>query len=99
VALKFLLAASQGSLIGLNFILVFAEHAIAQLGGEYRLIGIAASLTWLWIVIRASALLLRDPLLATAVAAIAWIVAALDIMAFCPRRRQRSTSPVPASSW
>ncbi|TMJ60920.1 MAG: mechanosensitive ion channel, partial [Alphaproteobacteria bacterium] len=61
-------------------ILVFAEQAIAQLGGQYRLIGIAASLTGLWIVIRASALLLRDPLLARAVAAIAWIIAALDIM-------------------
>jgi small-conductance mechanosensitive channel len=60
--------------------LVFARQAIAQLGGEYRLIGIAASLTGLWIVIRASALLLRDPLLARAVAAIAWIIAALDIM-------------------
>ena len=65
-------------------ILVFAEQAIAQLGGAYRLIGIAASLTGLWIVIRASALLLRDPLLARAVAAIAWIVAALDIMGLLP---------------
>src|SRR5207237_2747966 len=44
-------------------ILVFAEQGVAQLGGEYRLIGIAASLTGLWIVIRASALLLRDPLM------------------------------------
>jgi potassium efflux system protein len=38
------------------------------------------SLTGLWIVIRASALLLRDPLLARAVATIAWVVAALDII-------------------
>jgi small-conductance mechanosensitive channel len=65
-------------------ILVFTEQAVAQLGGDYRLIGIAASLTGLWIVIRASALLLRDPLLARAVAAIAWIVAALDIMGLLP---------------
>jgi small-conductance mechanosensitive channel len=65
-------------------ILVFTEEAVAQLGGDYRLIGIAASLTGLWIVIRASALLLRDPLLARAVAAIAWIVAALDIMGLLP---------------
>jgi small-conductance mechanosensitive channel len=65
-------------------ILVFARQSIAQLGGEYRLIGIAASLTGLWIVIRASALLLRDPLLARAVAAIAWIIAALDIMGLLP---------------
>jgi small-conductance mechanosensitive channel len=62
------------------FVLVFAEQLIAQLGGQYRLIGIAASLTGLWIVIRASALLLRDPLLARAVATIAWVVAALDII-------------------
>ena len=48
-------------------ILVFAEQAVAQLGSDYRLIGIAASLTGLWIVIRSSALLLRDPLLARAV--------------------------------
>ncbi len=61
------------------FVLVFAEQLIAQLGGQYRLIGIATSLTGLWIVIRASALLLRDPLLARAVATIAWVVAALDI--------------------
>jgi small-conductance mechanosensitive channel len=62
------------------FVLVFAEQLIAQLGGQYRLIGIAASLTGPWIVIRASALLLRDPLLARAVATIAWVVAALDII-------------------
>jgi small-conductance mechanosensitive channel len=65
-------------------ILVFAEEAVAQLGADYRLIGIAASLTGLWIVIRASALLLRDPLMARAVAAIAWIIAALDIMGLLP---------------
>jgi small-conductance mechanosensitive channel len=65
-------------------ILVLARQAIDQLGGEYRLINIAASLTGLWIVIRASALLLRDPLLARAVAAIAWIIASLDIMGLLP---------------
>ena len=65
-------------------ILVFMEQAVAQLGADSRLIGIAASLTGLWIVIRASALLLRDPLLARAVAAIAWIIAALDIMGLLP---------------
>ena len=65
-------------------ILVFAEQAVAQLGADYRLIGIAASLTGLWIVIRASALLLHDPLLARAVAAVAWIVAALDILGLLP---------------
>ena len=64
--------------------LVFAEQAVAQLGGDYRLIGIGASLTGLWIVIRASALLLRDPALARAVAAIAWLIAALDIIGLLP---------------
>jgi hypothetical protein len=57
--------------------LVIVEHGIAHLGGEYRLIAIAATLTGLWIVIRASALLLRDPLLARVVATIAWVVDAI----------------------
>jgi small-conductance mechanosensitive channel len=60
-------------------LLVIAAEGFAQLGGQYRLIDIAASLTGLWIVIRASALLLRNPLLARAVATLAWIIVALDI--------------------
>ena len=60
-------------------VLAIAERGIAQLGGEHRLIGIAASLTALWTVLRASALLLRDALLARAVATVAWIIFALDI--------------------
>jgi small-conductance mechanosensitive channel len=60
-------------------LLVVAERVLAQFTDETRLIVIAASLTGLWIVIRASALLLRNPSLARAVAAIAWIVAALEI--------------------
>jgi small-conductance mechanosensitive channel len=59
-------------------VLAIAARAIGQLGGEQRLIGIAASLTGLWIVIRASSLLLHDVLLARAVATIAWIIFALD---------------------
>ena len=61
-------------------VLASAARGIAQLGGEHRLIGIAASLTGLWIVLRASSLLLRDVLLARAVATIAWVVFALDIL-------------------
>jgi len=61
-------------------VLAIAGRGIAQLGAEHRLIGIAASLTGLWIVLRASALLLRDVLLARAVATIAWVVFALDIL-------------------
>src|SRR6266852_3694989 len=41
-------------------VLASAARGIAQLGAEHRLIGIAASLTGLWIVLRASSLLLRD---------------------------------------
>src|SRR6266446_9370883 len=44
-------------------VLAIAVRGMAQLGGEPRLIGIAASLTGLWIVLRASSLLLRDVLL------------------------------------
>lgn len=65
-------------------LLVVLEQIVAQLGGDYRLVGIAASLTGLWIVIRASALLVRDPLLARAVAAAAWVIAALDIIGLLP---------------
>jgi small-conductance mechanosensitive channel len=61
-------------------VLAIAARGIAQLGLEHRLIGIAASLTALWIVLRASALLLRDAVLARAVATVAWVVFALDIL-------------------
>ena len=61
-------------------VLAVAERGIAELGGERRLVGIAASLTGLWIVLRASALLLRDALLARAVATVAWVVFALNIL-------------------
>jgi small-conductance mechanosensitive channel len=68
-----------GLFCGAWLLLVVARRALQELDYDSRLIGIAASLTGLWIVIRASALLLRDPLLARTVAAVAWIVAALDI--------------------
>ena len=61
-------------------LLVIAEDVGAHLGGDVRLIGIAASLTALWIVLRASARLMRDAFLARVVAAVAWIVVALDIL-------------------
>src|SRR5262249_26527066 len=61
-------------------VLAIAARGIAQLGLEHRLIGIAASLTGLWIVLRTSSLLLRDAVLARAVATIAWVVFALDIL-------------------
>ena len=61
-------------------VLAIAERGIAELGGERRLVGIATSLTGLWIVLRASALLLRDVLLARAVATVAWVVFSLNIL-------------------
>jgi small-conductance mechanosensitive channel len=47
---------------------------------ELRLVGVAATLTALWIVLRASTLLFHDALLARIVATVAWVVAALDIL-------------------
>ncbi len=61
-------------------LLVVVERIAARVGGEVRLIGIAATLTALWIVLRASALLLRDALLARFVTTAAWVIAALEIV-------------------
>ena len=61
-------------------VLVIAGRGIADLGGDRHLVGIAASMTGLWIVLRASALLLRDAVLARAVASVAWVVFSLDIL-------------------
>jgi small-conductance mechanosensitive channel len=61
-------------------LLVVAESVGDHLHSDVRLIGIAASLTALWIVLRASARLLRDAFLARVVATVAWIVVALDIL-------------------
>ena len=47
------------------------------LGYDWRLVGIAATLTALWVVLRLSALLFRDALLARCVTVTAWIIAAL----------------------
>jgi small-conductance mechanosensitive channel len=61
-------------------LLVIAGLAARGLDTELRLVGIGATLTALWIVLRASTLLFQDALLARIVAAAAWIVAALDIL-------------------
>ncbi len=61
-------------------LLVIVENVGDRLGADVRLIGVAASLTALWIVLRASARLMRDAFLARVVAAVAWIVAALDVL-------------------
>ena len=60
-------------------LLVIAKRVGARFGLDLRLVGIAATLVALWIVLRISTLLLRDALLARLVATVAWIVAALDI--------------------
>ena len=61
-------------------LLVACGLAAAGFGVELRLVGVAATLTALWIVLRASTLLFRDALLARIVAVVAWIVAALHIL-------------------
>ncbi|HEV7995322.1 MAG TPA: mechanosensitive ion channel domain-containing protein [Stellaceae bacterium] len=61
-------------------LLVIVENVGDRLGSDVRLVGIAASLTALWIVLRASARLMRDAFLARVVATFAWVVAALDIL-------------------
>lgn len=61
-------------------LLVAAELTAQGFDVELQLVGVAATLTALWIVLRASTLLFRDALLARIVAMVAWIVAALDIL-------------------
>jgi small-conductance mechanosensitive channel len=61
-------------------LLVIEEGVGSHFGADVRLIGIAASLTALWIVLRASARFMRDAFLARAVATVAWTIAALDIL-------------------
>jgi small-conductance mechanosensitive channel len=60
-------------------LLLIGERVAARFGSDLKLVGIAATLAALWIVLHASSLLFRDALLARVVAAVAWIVAALDI--------------------
>ena len=60
-------------------LLVIAERAGARFGLDVKLVGIAATLTALWIVLRGSTLLFRDAMMARLVAVAAWVIAALDI--------------------
>jgi small-conductance mechanosensitive channel len=60
-------------------LLVIAARIGDRFGLDLKLIGIAATLTALWIVLRGSTLLLRDAMMARLVALAAWLVAALDI--------------------
>jgi small-conductance mechanosensitive channel len=60
-------------------LLVVAKRAAARFGFDFELVGVAATLVALWIVLRISTLLLRDALLARLVAVAAWTIAALDI--------------------
>src|SRR5215218_5445520 len=53
-------------------LLVAVDLTAEGFGVELRLVGIAATLTALWIVLRASTLLFQDALLARIVAAAAW---------------------------
>jgi small-conductance mechanosensitive channel len=60
-------------------LLVITERVLARSGYDPTLVGIAATLTALWIVLRASTVLLRDALFARLVALVALVIAALDI--------------------
>ncbi|HEV8677936.1 MAG TPA: mechanosensitive ion channel domain-containing protein [Stellaceae bacterium] len=60
-------------------LLAIAQHTAAGFRLDLRLVAAAATLTALWIVLRASTFLFRDALMARVVAAAAWIIAALDI--------------------
>jgi small-conductance mechanosensitive channel len=60
-------------------LLIVAARLADQFALDLKIVKVAATLTALWIVLRASTLVLRDALLARLVAAAAWIVAALDI--------------------
>jgi small-conductance mechanosensitive channel len=74
--------AGFATLIYAWLLLVIAKRIAQRFGYDLGLVGIAATLTALWIVLRASTALLRDVLAARLVAIIAWIVAALDITGF-----------------
>jgi small-conductance mechanosensitive channel len=60
-------------------LLVIVAQLVGRFGLSAKLIAVAATLTALWIVLRASALLFGDAPMARLVAASAWLVAALDI--------------------
>jgi small-conductance mechanosensitive channel len=60
-------------------LLLIVERSGDRLGLDLKLVGIAATLTALWIVLRGSTLLFRDAMMARLVAVAAWTVAALDI--------------------
>lgn len=60
-------------------LLLLTKRLALRFGLDLEVVGIAATLTALWIVLRVSTLLLHDPVFAHLVAAVAWIIAALDI--------------------
>jgi small-conductance mechanosensitive channel len=60
-------------------LLVIAGRVAERFGLDLKLVGIAATLTALWIVLRGSTLLFHDAMMARLVAVAAWVVAALDI--------------------
>jgi small-conductance mechanosensitive channel len=62
-----------------GFVLL-ASLVVQRLGYATALLHSAASLLIAWIVIRATAALVRDPLLSYAIAVIVWMIAAVDIL-------------------
>jgi len=67
------------TLVYVWLLLLITERVWTRSGYDASLVGIAATLTALWIVLRASSVLLRDALFARLVALVALIIAALDV--------------------
>jgi small-conductance mechanosensitive channel len=61
-------------------LLALATRSAGLFGLATTALGSAATLVALWIVIRATSVLVRDPVLARSIAAAAWVIAALDIL-------------------
>lgn len=71
--------ARLATLIYAWLLLVIAARVGDRFGLDLKLVGVAATLAALWIVLRGSTLLFRDAMMARLVAVAAWVIAALDI--------------------
>ena len=74
-------------------LLVVADLVADDFDTELRVVGVAATLTALWIVLRASTLLFHEAFWARIVATVAWIVAASTSLGCSERQSPSSTGP------
>ena len=72
--------ASSAPWLALLLVLWFAERAFGAMRDQDRVIRFAESLVFAWVLIRLSSALVRSPRLARTVAAVAWVIAALNIV-------------------